>query len=361
MAVNAKSNIPFWGQAYQLEITYTTSTGLQTEIITRNDWEPEALRITFELLQSTLPSPWWYADIVIYNLNLPTIDNIVANAVSCRLSAGFQTGPALSSVIWDGPILQILLDTEDVVDTRVTLHCIANPIVMQNPVAFSVGQFASQARFLTGMAAQIGLPPMENSQNVATLSPFASQVLNDKQYPRGNTSFGTMGQYLDLVANDHNFATFRDGKQAFMTEIAQGDVVPPPDLVYAPPNLPNSITPSQLPPGTTQTILDVPRQFPQGVIFKVLLDPRLRVQVDPNVQVVQLVGTQIVQLPIQIDESGAITQVTQLDPDNLVYFVCQIRHVGDSRGNDWYTEVTAYSTTFAANILNSLNSSSSAA
>lgn len=341
--MSATSTIPFWGQSWELTITYNNASGLQPEIVSTDTWEPEALRITFEVLQSTIPSPWWYADIVIYNLNTDTIRNIVLNATSVQLKAGFQVGDALSSVIWSSPILQVLLDTENVVDTRVTLHCVANPLVMDNPVSFAAGQFSSQAQFLNRMAGQIGLPPMANDQNSNTLSVFAQTQLTAKQYPRGNTMFGTMGQYLDIVSNDQRLATFRDGNKAYITEISNGTVVPPADLTYAPPNPPNT-TLSSLPAGTTQSIIGTPRQTPQGIVFTVLLDPRLQVQVP--IQVVQLLGVLVTQLPIQLDASSFINPL-----DNLVFFVGQVRHVGDSRGNDWYTEVTGYSTTFASTLL----------
>lgn len=347
--MSVKSTIPFWGQSWELNITYQTPSGPAVERVSTDSWEPESLRITFEVLQSTIPSPWWYADITIYNLNIETIQTIVLQATSVQLKAGFQTGDALSSTIWDGPILQVLLDAEDVVDTRVTLHCVANPIVMQQPVSFSMGVYASQAQLLLSMAEQIGLPPISQAQG--TITPYAADALAGKQYPRGNTVFGSMGQYLDTVTHDQNITTYRTGGKAYVTEFTSGTDVPPPDLIYAPPNPPNSAA-TNLPPGTTQTIIGTPRQIPEGIIFTVLLDPRLQVKLP--IQVVQLVGTVITQLPIQIDGGSYITPL-----DKLLFFVGQVMHTGDSRGNAWYTEVTAYSTTYASTLLGGVAAASS--
>jgi hypothetical protein len=351
--MSTTSQTPFFGQAWELVITYTDSNGDDQDLtVSTNSWEPEALRITFEVVQATIPSPWWYADITVYNLSKATINNLVLAATNVKLSAGFQNGPALSSVIWDGPIFQVLLDEENVVDTRVTLHCVANPIAMANPVAFSIGPYATQAQLLTKMASNIGLPPMENSQNTATLSAHAQAALTAKQYPRGNTVFHTMGKYLDIVSSDQNLSTYRKGNAAYMTEIGNvgsGLTTPTADLTYALPNPPGT-TSSGLPAGTTQSIIGTPRQTPQGVLFTVLLDPRLMVTLP--VQVVQLAGNLLItQQTIQVGQMQ--------NPINTLQFVVQVRHVGDSRGNDWYTEVTGCSTTFASNLLNGLLSATS--
>jgi hypothetical protein len=344
------SVIPLWGQAWELVIGYQTDSGLQSKTISTNSWEPESLRITFEVLQSTIPSPWWFADIVIYNMDPVDIASIAYNAVKVTLKAGFQTGPNLSAVIWDGPVFQVLLDQEQVVDTRVTLHCVSNPLVMENVTAFSVGQFASQAQVIAKMAAQIGLPPIDQASG--TLNPVASQLLNTKRYPRGNTVFGKLGKQLDLVAGDQNLQTFRNGSKAYMTSFGDGTISPTPDLIYAPPNPPNTQSSSTLPSGTTQSIIGTPRQFPEGVIFTVLLDPRLQVQLP--VLVVRLVGTLVTQQVRQIGGSF----ITPLN-NNLVFFVGQVRHTGDSRGNDWQTEVTGYNTTYGASLLDGIFSASS--
>lgn len=335
------STIPLFGQAWELTVKYQTEDGEQLEVLTSNAWEPEALRMTFDVLQSTLPSPWWYADIVIYNLNTPEIQNILLNATWVTLKAGFQSPPLLSSIIWDGPILQVLFDREEVVDFRVTLHCVANPLVMDDIIGFSTGPFASQAQIVARMAQEIDLPAMSAANG--TLSSYAEQVMTAKQYPRGKQVFGKIGKYLTQIADDQFMTTWRDGSKAYMSEISDGTVVPTPDFIYSPPFPPNA-TPPGLPSGVTKSVIGTPRQTPFGVIFTVLLDPRLKVQLPP--QVAQLTRTLITQLVVNPGETVASPMSA-----NLNFFVAQVRHFGDSRGNDWYTEVTGYNTTYASNLL----------
>lgn len=334
------STIPLFGQSWELTVQYQTTSGTQTEVVTASAWEPEALRMTFEVLQSMLPSPWWFADIVVYNLNTPEIQNILLNATWVTLKAGFQTGPTLSSIIWDGPILQVLFDREEVVDFRVTLHCVANPLVMEDIVSFAMGPFASQAQLVAKMASEIDLPPITAANG--TLSTYASQALSAKQYPRGNTVFGKAGKYLSQIADDQFITTWRDGDKAYMSQIGSDGQSVSPNYIYSPP-LPPNVTAS-LPNGVTGSIIGTPRQTQFGVIFTVLLDPRLKVKNPPLV--VQLVRTLITQIPVAPGQTAASPMSA-----NLNFFVAQVRHVGDSRGNEWYTEVTGYGTTYAENLL----------
>lgn len=349
-----KSTTAFFGQAWELEVGYYgPDNELLYETITTNEWEPEALHITFEVQQATIESPWWYADIVIYNLDAETVGKLVYNAAWTTLKAGFQTNPTLASVIWDGPILQVLYDQENVVDQRLTLHCQANPLVSNDGVvSFSLGVNSTQARLLARAAAEINLP--EISQQQGTLSAYAQNVLNLKAYPRGNTVFGKYGNFMSIVANDQALQTFRDGYQTYMTELgAPGSAAPTPDFIFSPPNPPGVNLP--LPSGTTPTIIGTPRQTPQGVVFTVLLDPRVKVKLPP--QVVQLVRALPSQLAIQPNPSAG-NMATPLNSD-LTFFLAQVRHSGDSRGNTWYTEITGYSTTYAKSLLDGIFSASS--
>lgn len=339
--MSTASSIPFWGQAWSLDVTYATANGEpKTITLSTQAWEPEALRITFEVVQSQMPSPWWYADITVYNLNTQDTINALYNATWVRLGAGMQSGPCKSSTIWDGPVLQVLYDREQVVDQRVTFHCIASPLVMENLVNLNTGVETSQLQLVSKMAQQVNLP----SSNGVGVTSYAAGLLGAKRYPRGKTCFGKMSKYLNQVSDDNFLQTFRDAYRPYVSEISDG-AVPPPNLNYSPPFPVGSQVPD-LPPNTTQSIIDTPRQTPFGVIFKVLLDPRLKVQLPPLV--VQLNYTLVTQLPVTM---GALPPVS-LSNNNLVFFVAALAHRGDSRGNEWETEVTGFGTTYAANLLN---------
>ena len=356
------SNIPLWGRAYKLTVKYASgpdtdsaapqnafeaaATGAaytsETEVISQNSWEPEALRITFDVLESTLPSPYWYADISVYNLNDPEIQNLLVNATWATLSAGYQTGPSQSTVIWDGPVLQVLFDRENVTDFKVTFHCIASiPLINQNIVNFAFGPFSSQLNVVQKMLQQIGVP--------LKTSDTATQKLGAVQYPRGKSCFGTVSDYAFQVANSAFLNAWLDGTQVNISEMDSGQT---PDqgsiLTFSPPD-PPGFNPGVQTKQVTKSIIGVPKQTPFGCIFRVLLDPRLKVQVPP--MLVQLDRTVITQAAVQLNQVQ-----TPLDP-SLVFVAAQVRHSGDSRGQDWYSEVTAYSRTYAQGLLSGIFSS----
>jgi hypothetical protein len=340
------SSMPLWGQAWELTVTYATESGdPDVQTIGSSDWEPESLRITFDVLQAMNTDPFWYADISIYNMNDQAVQNTLLNATWATLKAGFQVGSNLYTTIWDGPVFQSLFTRENVVDQKVTLHCVANPLIMSSIVNFNIGP-ASQAQLAARLASEVSLPPLTPGQG--TMSQLAYDRMSAKQYPRGRTVYGKVGRYIAQLADDNFMQSWRDGQQVYVSEVSKSDTTP--DLIYSPP-IPPGYTAQQLglPNNTTTSIIGTPRQIQQGVIFTVLLDPRLVVKLPPLV--VQLTRTQVALL--QRTPSINDSLPTVLDA-NLKFFVAQVRHTGDTRGNDWQTEITGYSTTYADNLLNGI-------
>lgn len=338
-----------WGQAWELTVYYSTSNAsgddqVHSAVISANSWgPPEPLRITFDVLQSTIPSPYWFADISIYNANAQTQLNVLFNATWVTLKAGFQTAAQLYSVIWDGPVMQVLFDRENVVDQRVILHCFANPLTQGQVVNFSMGAFATQNQMVKRMVQEVNNFGASSNQFQVNLSDLAEQTTTAVTYPRGNTVFGMPDKYLGQVADSGFMQKWLSGNAAYISELSSGKTVPMPDLIYSPPLPPDYAGPRPA-PNVNTSIIGTPRQFPQGCIFQVLLDPRLGVQLPPLA--VQLQRTFIGQTLITPGE----TYVSPWSSD-LTFFVAQVRHSGDTRGNDWQTEVTAYTTVFASNLL----------
>jgi hypothetical protein len=330
------STIPLFGRSYNLQVKFASSGQSATqEVWSQKSWEPEALRITFDVLQSTLPSPYWFADISIYNLNGQEIQNAIYNATWATLSAGFQEGPSKSSIIWDGPVLQTLFERVDVVDFKITLHCLATiPLLNESIMNFAVRQYGSQADLVTKMVSEIGAP-----FNVS-MSTTAKSLLSAKKYPRGKTVFGKVSKFLYEMSDDQFLGAWMDSNQAYFSALSEGKVNP--DLIYSAP-YPAGYIGAQVPAGVTQSIIGVPRQTPFGVNFTVLLDPRLVVKVPPLL--VEIDRTVIAQMKVQYP--GIMTPIDA----HQRFIAAQIRHRGDSRGDDWQTEITGYNETYAQNIL----------
>jgi hypothetical protein len=344
--VSSTSAINLWGRAWKLSVKTTVDPGSPvTEVLSQDSWDPEALRMTFEVLQSTLPSPYWFADIAIYNLNDPTMQNLVQNAAWVTLEAGYQFGPHKSTIIWDGPVLQPMYGRPDVVDKVIRFNCVATtPVLANNFVNTSYGPLFSQAQVVEQMIKQTS---GNYSQQV---SPYADQLMRAKQYPRGKTLFGTWGKYINDIAAD-NFLSYwiAGGGAHTISELLYKETPVVPKITYSPP-LPSGWSQQNPNASIDQSIIGVPMQNPFGVDFTVLLDPRLHVQVPPVA--VQLDFTVIDQMKVQLGEL-----FTPLPKGPVL--VGQVRHRGDSRGNEWYTDVTGFSPTWAMGLLEGVFNASS--
>lgn len=337
------SNMPLFGQAWELVVTYALGGNQpQDETVTSNSWEPDALRMTFEVTQSTLSSPYWFADIKIYNLNDTSIQNIMNGATWVTLKAGFQTSPGLYATIWSGPVFQAIRTREAIVDDVITLHCVATPNATYAIVNVATGPGTTQATLFNRMAAAVGLSISYGVQ--------ASAALNAISYPRGRGTFGKPMKYMSQIADSHFVSAWQDGQKAYVSEIQNPAATP--SLIYEPvpgPGASNQVAPT-LAAGVTQSVIGTPQQIPQGVIFTVLLDPRLTVQLPPLlVQLQNTIINQLTTAPAPNSTLGA-----PLLPGNLTFLVSQVRHTGDTRGNDWQTEVTGYSTSYATSVLDGI-------
>jgi len=345
------SSTPLWGQAYELIIDYAPNNGPKQVKLTSNTWEPEALRITFEVLQAANTAPIWHADISVYNMDPNLAQDVVLAAVQgnvyVTLKAGFQTGPNQMGVIWSSTVFQGLFTREGVVDQKLTLHCVAFPAgVSLFPQSFSMGVFSSQQKLVAKMIQGANLPPL----GPANQGRVAAQRMQATQYPRGNTVFGTLPRYLTQVADSNGVQTWFDGLQVYVAEAASGKRAP--DLIYSPPFPPGGVDAAYaLPDGTTSSIIGTPVQTQQGVDFTVLLDPRLKVTA--KTMIAQLVRTQINQLAVEPLSGNLPFGLASPNNSNLTFFVTQVRHTGDTRGNIWQTDVTGWSTAYADSLLTS--------
>ena len=327
--MSATSQIPLWGRAWELSVTTVTDdpNSLATTVLSSSKWDPEALRVVFEVKQTTFPSPFWFADVAIYNLDSPQMQNLLFNAVWLILKAGYQIGGNFYGTIWKGPILQVIFDRDNVVDQVIRFNCVAGPwLLAEQFINTSQGVFSTQIDAVSGMIQQIGGKVSDQVSETAT------KLMKAKQYPRGKTIFGKMDKYLSDMSEDNFLQTWIEGNQRYVSELADLNADLTPDLIYSPP-FPPGQTPTTPDTGVTRSIIGVPQQNPYGTDFTVLLDPRLKVGLPILKAKLDL------SLVRQLKQSYPRTFIAPLDKDSLV-FVGQVTHRGDTRGNDWYTDVT---------------------
>lgn len=348
------STIPLFGRAWKLSVRTPSSEAptpdatfnSNVNILSQDSWDPNALRVTFDILQSAVPSKFWYGDVTVYNLNKPELLNLLRNANWLTLEAGYQSDPGKSSIIWDGPVLQVMFDRQDVVNLTARFNCVSTTAILENNfMNIAVGPMQSQLQTVEHMIQQLG----GNLDD--QVSSTAQKLMASKQYIRGKTIFGSIAKNIFDTSEDNQLTAWFRSNQPHISEFDAGTQTVP-AVTYGPSFPPGAALPNAT-STITRSIIGVPQQTPFGCNFTVLLDPRLQVKVPPMlVEIDQSVISQMKIIysqlpPMPLDQSG-------------LYIAAQIRHYGDTRGNDWYTEVTGYTRGYAQRWLKWLASAAQA-
>lgn len=277
--------------------------------------DPESLRVTFDIWKPGY-SAWWYGDITVYNLNGPTEQAVLTQGMIVTLSAGYQSGNY--GIIFQGPLFQPKWERINVTDYAINLHCIV-PLfdLKDNFVNLSQAAGLSQRDLIAKMAASAHSPIAQE---------YLSPQVSSKSSPRGVTLFGSPSDIFDAIADDNNM-------QWWVSEVgynlgSANESSPPPTLVYCPAGIGEGTQPADALP----SLIGTPQQTQFGCNFRVLLDPRVKMQAPP--MQVKLDMAQIRQMTRQLGQYAGI-----LDNDGI-YKVIGLRQIGDTRGNEWYTEIT---------------------
>lgn len=335
--MSSASTTPFFGRAYSLTVTPTTGPSANTAIIISSDqFGPAALRFTFDITQYAF-SAFWFAEITIYNCDGPITSGpsagvnlyqaIIQEGDLVTVSAGYQAdypAPNVPPSIWTGQVFYATKDRLDVVDQRLTLHCIlSRALTTQNFINNTLPALStqfSQAQFI----AQKSITPIGmNSSQVQA-------VLGATQLPRGKSYFGNPHHYLTHLADQSNAVSWFNS-HSWNTDSLQNPVGTL-AATYAP------VEPGGGPParvnGVTLSLIGTPQQTQYGVNFRVLLDPN--VQIAPPLPQVAIAKQFIRQAPIAYGTNLPPVPLNAQDQ----YVVVGVRFWGDTRGNPWYSDIT---------------------
>lgn len=308
---------PYFGRAWKLKVTPQATAqspnGTEEWTISNSSWDTEALRITFTVETVAFQS-YWFADIVIYNF-APAEAHVIKQGDLVTLEAGYQS-PGMG-LIFSGRIFQPIWERRGETDFTLTLHCVVGLFEDQNGyVSVPFGAGATPADCVNLVASSV-----KPNIHIDYLDP----ILSRDKLPRGAAYAGYATRLFCDVARSYQLNCWYSWKGlSIRSLVASGDV---PDLVYAPPY--SATTKSEINPGglTKYTLLGTPQQTQEGANFTILLDSDL--QLSQLVRIDQAILNQVRLIPGQLPPRG----------DGL-YVVAGIRHIGDSRGNEWLTEVT---------------------
>lgn len=285
----------------------------------QNGLDLSELHIKFSVKRTDTQTPNM-ADIRVYNLAEETAKLIKKEFTQVILQAGYESN---YGVIFQGNIKQVILGRESATDTFIDI------IAGDGDLAYN---FAIVNQTLAAGSTQ-------SDQIQASLAPMSSKgvtsgVINTNstdKLPRGKVMYGNSKEYLRNSADNlaQNWS-IQDGKVNF---VPLKSYLPGERVVLS----------------SKTGIIGTPQQTVEGVNFKCLLNPRLKIssQVEINNKDVQ-----DYKINLGVPGSPANTPVP-LSADG-VYYIFTIEYAGDNRGLEWYCNLLCLSIDVSANPRNSV-------
>jgi hypothetical protein len=310
------SNKKQWGRRWRVTIrslqAINNNPGITplsyTEVLTleQKGWLPEGLHIQFDTTQ-TIQQAWWMCDIVIYNMNAQQSQTVINYGMTCTLEAGYQNGSF--GTIFEGTIFQPMWEKEGGVDWKLTLRCVVGIIEQaDNFIGQTVPKGVTQRQLASAML------------GAATPTPITLQMdsnILDKHTTRATTYFGQPNDLLQYIADSNNALLWFSHLVAHINQLLIDETVPQWEI------------------GPDNGLIGNPDQTQDGALIQMLLQPDLVLR--GQIKIKQ--GTVIRQMPRHIGPNGTLPTVI---PDDFTYVIGKLRHYGDSRGNEWYTDVTGF-------------------
>lgn len=262
----------------------------------------EDIRVTFRVEQR-INDYLWFSEVTIYNLNPSTESDILKNGKSVSLEAGYQDGPY--GLLFKGQIRQPIRGKEDGTTYFIKLICLNDML--------NVG-FCNFV--LTG-----GQTPESIISQIARNSsiPFDVRIgpgLSQQVTSRGKVVVGNPGDELRSIAANNNAFVYIDNT----------GVVNISPLSSPPPSG------ASIPSLNAQTgLIGIPQQVDHGVEFRCLINPNIRLDSWVKLNNQDIIQAEIPLLGLPVD---------LLDRDGI-YRVIELVATGDTRGNDWYYDITA--------------------
>lgn len=285
----------------------------------RNGLDLSQLRIKFSVKRSDTMTPNT-ADIRVYNLDEKTAFQIRKEFTRVILQAGYESN---FGVIFQGNIKQVIIGRESATDTFIDIVAGDGDNAYNFAVVnTSLGKGSKQIDQVKAAIDTMGAKGVTEGH----LGDFS-----DAELPRGKVMFGNARDYLrDTAQSTDKTWSIQDEKVTF---VGNKTYLPGTAVVL-----------------TSNTgMIGTPQQTNEGVNVKCLLNPNIkiggRIKID-NASI------QRFKINLAVPNSAAnIPAPLQADG---VYYVLVVEHSGDTRGQDWYSNMICLNVDVTANPLNSV-------
>jgi len=261
-------------------------------------------RVVFEIKKTDTQTPN-EANIKVYNVSQDTINQIKREFSRVVLQAGYEQN---YGVIFDGTIKQVKLGKDNGTDTYMAIYSSDGDIGYNfSTIATSLASGATQQNQLQTVFQSMGDNGVQGGY---------SDLTNVVQLARGKVMYGMARDYARGIAQNNNSSwSIQDGK---MNVIPIKSVLPSQAVVL----------------NSKSGLVGTPEQSNDGIMVKCLLNPLIKVSGkviinEEDVALAKITGKKNGEenTPATIAHDGA-------------YKVIKLEYNGDSRGTDWYCNLT---------------------
>lgn len=270
--------------------------------------ELSSLRCTFYIARGDLQTPN-SADVRIYNVKDETANRITKEFTRVVIQGGYEGSFGL---LFDGTIKQARRGRVDAKDSYIDI------------VAADGDQAYNFSTIALSLAA--GAQPADAVQ--AFVKAMAAQGITQGYVPELSTNGSARGRVYYGMTRDElrEWAEVQDA----LWSIQDGKLVLIPKTSYVPGDTP-LISPST-------GLVGVPEQTPNGIEMRVLLNPSIKI--GQRVKLDSTVNPFRYGLDVQSQASNALLASSIKTNADGLYYVMVADHSGDTRGNEWYTDLT---------------------
>ncbi|WP_446902990.1 phage protein [Burkholderia sp. YIM B11467] len=274
--------------------------------------ELSGLRIVFRVQRGDLQTPN-SARIRVYNVSDNTAQRAAAEFTRVVLQAGYEGN---YGIIFDGSIIQVRRGRESPTDTYIDITAADGDMAYNFAVVnTTLAAGSTHADVVDACLKAMG-------KFGVTAGYIADMPSNPM--PRGQVLFGMARDHLETVA--------RSTQTLWSIQDGQLQIVPE-----------TSYVPGEIPVINAKTgMVGLPEQTQNGITVRMLLNPAVKIG-----RLIQLDNSSIqrYEFSLQTDqqaENRRIALQNQVNGDGF-YYVMSNELWGDTRGNDWYTEVICLS------------------
>lgn len=263
-----------------------------------------ALRIKFKVKKTSIMTPN-AADIIVYNIEARTQRLIQNEFTHVLLQAGYVGNYGL---IFKGNIKQFITGRESATDTFINLNC------GDGDQAYNFATINQTIK--AGTSPQIQLNAGLTAMSGMGVGVGYTGALPQVALPRGKVIYGNARDHLKKLADTYGFAwSIQDGNLVFLS---QGTYLPNQAVVI-----------------TSKTgMIGTPQQTTEGIDVKSLLNPNIKVHGRAQID-----NASIAKMKIDFWTPGSPANTpSQINNDGM-YYVTVLEHSGDTRGQDWYSNM----------------------